>query len=350
MNKILVTGATGLIGQGLVKRLIDNGNYVIAMVRNKEKAIEILGNESINLKYVVGDVTTFNPEKLDIDYIIHGASQTSSKAFVNEPVETIMTALNGTKNMLEIARLSNVKSFVYLSSMEVYGSPTTDEKIKETHSTNIDSMIVRSCYPESKRMCESLCTSYLSEYNVPTKVVRLTQTFGPGVQYNDERVFAEFARCAIEGKNIVLKTKGLTKRNYLFTDDAVNAILTVLYKGVPGEAYNAANESTYCSIFEMANFVADQFGNGKVKVLIEENRVEKNGYAPTLHMNLDTSKLRNLGWISQVDLYDMFSLMIEDMKKIYIRSFQNYNNNFSNIETLDLQDVGNDIKTTQKKL
>ena len=119
-------------------------------------------------------------------------------------------------------------------------------------------MNVRSSYPESKRLCESLCSAYASEYGVPAKVVRLTQTFGVGVSYNDGRVFAEFARCAIEGRDIVLKTKGQTKRNYIDIDDAVNAIFTVLLKGVAGEAYNVANEDTYCSIYEMANMVAEK--------------------------------------------------------------------------------------------
>ena len=225
-----------------------------------------------------------------------------------------MTAVEGTVNMLEFARANNVRGFVYLSSMEVYGTPSTDEKIDEKHSTNLDAMAVRTCYPESKRMCESLCASYSSEYGVPAMVVRLTQTFGPGVEYNDGRVFAEFARCAIEGRNIVLNTKGETKRNYLYTEDAADAIFTVLAKGKPGEAYNAANEDTYCSIYEMACLVAKECAGGKIEVEIRERAdAAKLGYAPTLHMNLDTSKLRSLGWQPQVGLADMYRQMIESL-------------------------------------
>ena len=175
-------------------------------------------------------------------------------------------------------------------------------------------MAVRSCYPESKRMCESLCASYASEYGVPAKVVRLTQTFGPGVAYNDGRVFAEFARCAIEGRNIVLNTKGETKRNYLYTEDAANALFTVLAKGVPGEAYNAANEETYCTIYEMACLVAKECAGGKIEVEVRERAdAAKLGYAPTLHMNLDASKLRSLGWEPQVGFVDMYKNTIQAM-------------------------------------
>lgn len=316
--KILITGATGVIGQALIKRI--QKEYVnvsiVAMVRNKDKAIRLLGEESKNFLYLVGDVCSIIPEKLDVDYIIHGAGQTSSKAFIDEPVETIMTAFQGTKNMLDIAKLSNVKGFVYLSSMEVYGSPSTDEKINETHSTNLNAMRVRSCYPESKRICESLCTSYMFEYGVAAKVVRLAQTFGLGVQYNDNRVFAEFARCAIEGRNIVLKTKGETKRSYLYTEDAADAILKVLLNGAVGEAYNAANEETYCSIYEMALMVAEKCADGRIEVIIDnEINADELGYAPVLHMNLDTSKLQSLGWKAEYGLEDMFKNMIGDMKE-----------------------------------
>jgi nucleoside-diphosphate-sugar epimerase len=320
---VLVTGATGLIGFALASSLLhygknkNNAPKLIALVRNIEKAKAMYRDYMCdNLKFLVSDVTKQINIDEPIDYIIHGASQTASKAFVNEPVETIKTAIDGTVNMLELAKIKKVKSFVYLSSMEVYGSPQTDEKITESHSTNLDTMSVRTSYPESKRMCEALCTAYCKQYGVPAKVVRLTQTFGPGVAYNDGRVFAEFARCAIEKKDIILHTKGETKRNYLYTVDAVTAILTVLLKGTSGEAYNAANEDTYCSIYEMAEMVAEKCANNEIKVKLEIADENKFGYAPVLKMNLDTSKLRNLAWKPLVDLIDMFKNLCETMIEV----------------------------------
>ena len=316
-SKILVTGATGLVGSAIVKKLLEQGNNkVVALVRNSEKAEKTFADyETDNLEIMISDICDLKPEAIGVDYIIHAASQTSSKAFVNQPVETINTAIKGTTAILEFARVNPVKSFVYLSSMEVYGLPVTNEKIYEDHSTNLDTMAVRSCYPESKRMCENICVSYFSEYDVPVKIVRLTQTFGPGVAYNDGRVFAEFARCAIEGRDIVLKTKGETKRNYLYLEDAVDAILAVLMKGENGNAYNAANEDTYCSIYEMAKLVTEKCSNKKISVIIEENEdIAKLGYAPTLKMNISTEKLKRLGWKAKVGLSDMFEIMIQDMR------------------------------------
>lgn len=320
---LFVTGATGLIGQTLIKRVIEfNRNNcgrikVIASVRNMEKAHGIFGedNPEEELSYVVSDICSIPLEDMGIDYIVHTASNTSSKAFVERPMEIIETAVGGTKRVLELAKINGIRAMAYLSTMEVYGTPSTDEKIDESHSTNLDTMSVRSCYPESKRMCESICASYQKEYGVPTVVLRLTQTFGPGVQYDDGRVFAEFARCAIEGRDIVLKTKGETKREYLHVDDAVNAIFISLIKGCPGEAYNVANEETYCSIREMAELVADRCAEGRISVRIQEADSSKYGYAPTLHMNLDTSKFRDLGWIPEHNLEETFKDMIANMNK-----------------------------------
>ena len=271
---VMITGATGLIGRALVKRLQSIDSKVIAVVRNTEKAKGLFGNGE-EIDYIVSDVTELEAKRYDVDYIIHAASNTSSKAFINDPVGVINTAIEGTKRTLEIARLSNVKGYVYLSSMEVYGIPSTDEKIDELHSTNLNTMVPRSAYPESKRMCESLCASYASQYGVPAKVIRLTQTFGPGVQYNDGRVFAEFARCAIEGRNIIL---------------------------------------TYCSIYEMAEMVAKKVADGKIRVVIEDGDTSALGYAPTLHMNLYTGKLKKLGWNPSIDLVSMYKNMVDDMK------------------------------------
>lgn len=316
-KKILITGAGGLIGGALVKSLATlNGAKVVALVRNEEKARKTFSDlPKKKLEYLVCDVCDLKSENLSVDYIIHAASKTASKDFVDKPAEVLLSSLIGTEKVLEFARVNPVKGLVYLSSMEIYGAPTDDNKITENSSSNIDTMKSRSSYPEGKRACECLCAAYAAEYGVPAKVVRLTQTFGEGVDYNDGRVFAEFARCVIEGKDIVLKTKGETERNYIYVGDAVNAILTVLLYGMAGEAYNAANEETYCSVYDMACMVADKFGSGKTKVVIRETDISALGYAPTLKMNLSTKKLRDLGWSANVGLLQSFEKMIDYMKK-----------------------------------
>lgn len=231
---------------------------------------------------------------------------------MQNPVETLVTAFYGTNSLLQLAVDKKVSAFVFLSSMEVYGAPEKGIKIKESDCGSFNPATIRSCYPLSKLACESLCCSYAKEYNVPAKIVRLTQTFGPGVDYNDGRVFAEFARCAIEHRDIVLKTKGETQRNYLYVADAVSGILTVLLKGKCGQAYTIANEETYCSIYEMAKLVAETY---RIGLRIQEQDVSMQGYADTLHMDLDTEKIRGLGWRPTVGLDEMYRRMIGAMQQ-----------------------------------
>lgn len=312
---VFVTGATELIGYTLVSTLLyRNLKYksnikIIALVRNITKAKEKFAKQlkqNLNLKFVVGDVENLPQIDDEIDFIIHGANPTASNYFVDNPVETIKTAVWGTNNILNLAKEKNISGLVYLSSMEVYGAPPTDDLIDESQGTTIDTMSVRSCYPEAKRLCEALCTSYADEYKVPAKVVRLAQPFGPGIDKNDNRVFAEFLRCAIKKQDIVLQTEGTSKRCYLYTADAVTAILAVLLSTKSGEAYNAANKNTYCSILEMAQLVAHELANNEIKLVIKVNENSKRKFPSTHKLNLNVSKLENFGWRATRCLVEMY--------------------------------------------
>jgi len=314
---VLVTGATGLIGGSLVKALLWSGATmdadvrVLALTRDRSRGEAAFAGAlaaGAPLSIVEGGVETLALDH-PVDLIVHGASITSSQDFVAHPVQTMRTALRGTERILEIARAHDVESLAYLSSMEVYGAPDGSRRITESDFDGFDPMLVRSSYPESKRMAEALCAGYAAELRVPAKVLRLTQTFGPGVAYDDGRVFASFARSALQGRDIVLHTAGETERSYLYTADAVTAVLTVLLRGRDGQAYNAANEDTFCSIRAMAELVARTCGPAPVAVRVEPQDGERLGYAPTLRMDLDTSRLQALGWRPTVGLEEMYRRM-----------------------------------------
>lgn len=321
-KSILITGATGLIGYQTVLALLyadkakNLGITVYAVVRNEQKAKKMFSLAlSNNLKFIVQDILEpFNITD-KIDYIIHGASMTSSKDFIDYPVETIKTALQGTENILNFAKDNGIEGMVYLSSLEVYGVVDFSvKKVPENFYGSLDPMSVRSSYSESKRMVECLCASYASEYNLPIKVVRLCQTFGPGVSYQDNRVFAQFARSVIERKDIILKTDGSTERNYCYIRDTVTGILTVLLNGNKGDVYNIANKNTLITIRKMAEMLINQYPqSGSSLVFDIADDVIKLGYNPKIVMNLDTEKVESLGWSAQVDLPDMFTRMIASM-------------------------------------
>lgn len=307
---ILVTGATGLIGKLCVKSLLNSGynTQVIALVRDEEKAKNIFG-ESKRLTYLVQDINQRINTTRRVDYIIHAASTTSSKDFVEKPVETIYTAINGSRNVLEFAKNKRLEGMVYLSSLEIYGV-NEKENIKEEDYSYIDILNPRSSYSESKKMVETMCISYGTEYGVPVKIARLAQTFGAGVSISDNRVFAQFAKAIINKENIILHTKGETKRNYCYTTDAVRGIFTILTKGENNNAYNIANENSYYSISEMAHLLENEYT--KVEYKIDEvNR----GYNPTVKIALNTEKLNALGWEAKVNLKEMFDRLIMDFGK-----------------------------------
>lgn len=307
---VLVTGATGLLGKLCVKSLLQSGfnTQVIALVRNKEKA-DMLFGETKRLTYLVQDINQRIQTDRRVDYIIHTASTTSSQDFVEKPVETIYTALNGTRNVLEFAKNKRITSMVYLSSLEVYGVPEKED-IREEDYGFIDILNPRSSYSESKKMVETLCISYGSEYGVPVRIARLSQTFGAGVSKSDNRVFAQFAKAVINEENIVLHTKGETKRNYCYTTDAIRGIFTILTKGEKNNAYNVANKNTYISIADMAKSLE----NDKTKVVFEIDDINR-GYNPTVKICLNTEKLESLNWQAKVSLEEMFERTIQDLKE-----------------------------------
>ncbi len=325
-HTVLVTGATGLLGSQIVRvlaafnRLKDTGIRVLAFVRNEEKAKAMFANlmERGDVELVIGDINQPLPKMGEVHYMIHAASATSSKYFVTHPVETIKTAIDGTINLLEFAReQENLKGMVYLSSLEVYGTPEKGkEHIKESDYGYIDPTNIRSSYSEGKRMVECICCSYASEYGLPIKIARLSQTFGPGVAYGDGRVFAEFARCAIEKRNIILHTQGNTVRTYCYIKDAIAALLFILLKGKSGEAYNVTNRETAISIRGMAEMVCRELADSQIEVKIEiPENVAAFGYNPEMVICLDTEKLEALGWKADTDLETMFRRMIPGMKK-----------------------------------
>ena len=170
-----------------------------------------------------------------------------------------------------------------------------------------DVMSVRGSYPVAKRAVENLCCAYASEYGVPVKVARLTQTTGAGIAKDDNRVVAQFARLAAKGEDIVLHTTGESARPYCYTMDCVSALLYILLRGKNGEAYNVANDNTYISARDMAEFLRDNF-NPSIDVRVELNG--NMGYAPVSKLDLSTEKLRALGWQPQYDLKQLFEHLI----------------------------------------
>ena len=228
------------------------------------------------------------------------------------PLETYTLAIDSTRMILDYGSRHKVKSIVYISSIECYGQIFTTNLLSESDQGYIDLSSPRSSYPMGKRSAEYLCVAYAIQKKIPVRIARLTQTFGAGISKNDNRVFAQFARSIVEGRDIVLHTLGESAKPYLYTTDCVEGLLYILLKGVDGEVYNVANDDSFVSIRSLAEYLCAEF-NPEVKVRVELH--PEMGYAPITILNLSSAKLKSLGWSPHYDLHTMFERLIKSLRE-----------------------------------
>lgn len=301
-GNILITGASGLIGSCIIDVLYAANQYfkkkfrIYALSRNEKELRERFGG-SPEVQCVAQSVT--EPILLEhIDYIIHAASYADPNSYVSFPVETILTNVIGTKNVLEYCK-NNAARVLFISSFEVYGQSDCD-KYGEGDYGILDLGLLRNCYPESKRAAECLCKAYHAEYHVDCLVSRLPSIFGPTMRMGDNKAHAQFIRSALEGKNIVLHSPGTQRRTYCYLMDAVRAILYILFYGESGEVYNVANNSSITTIAELAKVIAARAG--REVVFDYQLDLETKGYSKPQNCVLNSNKIHALGWKGKYDI------------------------------------------------
>lgn len=310
---VLVTGATGRLGMYIVESInkadIDwNLNTtIIALARNEKKLHEIFGS-SLNLPNVytlVQDITEPISWEGDVHYIFHTAGAASPRDFTNTPVDTLWGHLQGTRNVLELAREKKSEKVMYVSTVEIYGEWKKEEGIREEDMGPIYCNNARACYPEAKRMCETMLASYEVQYGVSYVGVRLCHTFGPGISLDDGRAFSEFIRDVIKGEDIVLQTDGSAERTYTYVADAIGAMLLAFTKGKE-HYYNIANLDNLISIRNLAELIAKLDPKGKVKVKYANYDEQKLKYLPFKLGIMNVDRIMELGWNPQVGLKEAF--------------------------------------------
>jgi nucleoside-diphosphate-sugar epimerase len=212
-----------------------------------------------------------------IHYIIHAASLVSRNDFTGNPVNVISVNVNGTWNMLELAREKEVEGFLYLSSREIYGETATDKRfIKEDDYGAVNPTLVRSCYPESKRMAENLCACYSHQYSMPVTIARLGHVYGPEYSLASGRVWEEFIQMAVAGKDIVLNSDGKTELALTYVADAVSGLFFTLLNG-DDLVYNISNTSEIVTVRGLAELVASLCLDKDLRVVVDipEDRSKK---------------------------------------------------------------------------
>ncbi len=320
---VLVSGANGFLPHYLIETLfhlndVKQSNIkILALVRNKEKSDQRFAHRQNrkDIQFLVQDIcepVTY-PDK--IDYVIHAASQASPLYYSKDPIGTQNANTIGTSNLLKLAKDKNVKSFLFFSSGEVYGVLQEHQiPTKENDYGYMDPLLLRSCYGESKRMGENICVCWWHQYQVPVKIVRPFHTYGPGLDLEDGRVFADFVADVVHNKDIVMKTDGSDVRAFCYIADATIGFFNVLLNGENGEAYNVGSDKE-TSIKELAYILTGLFPEKKLKVVINEKEASKDYVRSSIRKSCaDITKVKKLNWQPVYSVEEGFKRMILSYK------------------------------------
>lgn len=293
---VLITGATGLIGTLMIDALMSLGDVkVIATGRSREKAELRLGEHFSNPLFSFleqGVNRAFDPS-LAPDYILPLASSTHPLAYSKYPVETIMTNIDGAGNACELACACG-STVLYPSSVEIYGNAYGDDVFTEDYTGRLDLSTPRSCYTESKRVCEAMCQSYAAEKGMKVKIVRLSRVFGPTMLESDSKASSQFIQKAVRGEDIVLKSKGEQFFSYTYSADAVAAMLFIMLKGENSGIYNISSEACNICLKDFAVLCAETCGSKVVFNLPSE--AEQKGFSIATKAVLSNDRLKKAGF------------------------------------------------------
>lgn len=315
-STVLVTGATGRLGRYILETLADvdlkyNLNMrILGLARSEKKAREVFDNliDLPNVDFLYQDVNTPIEYDRKIDFIFHTAGPAAPKDY-DTPVDTLWAHVNGTHNVMECARTHKTRRVFYVSTVEVYGEWKSDDRIKESDMGVMRQENARACYPEAKRLCETMLASYKQQYGISYCGVHLCHTLGPGVALDDGRGFAEFMDCVLKNQDIVLHSDGGAMRTYTYVADAVNAMFLIMDKGEDGY-YNVANVENLISIRDLADTMVKLLPDRTCTVRFAPEAA-KLQYLPFKLAIMDTGKVEDLGWKPQTNIEDTFRWTLE---------------------------------------
>ena len=285
-KNLLITGGAGFLGHYLVQAALhwnkeadEAGKINVTVYENFVRGVPDWLNrlkDDRNLTLVKHDITNPLPAEIgDFQYLIHAACIASPTYYRQCPIETMDANVNGLRYLLEYCREQKeknrpVEGFLFYSTSELYGDPTPENiPTPETYRGNVSCTGPRACYDESKRYGETLCVNFARQYDLPIKVARPFNNYGPGLKITDRRVLPDFARDVLSGRDIVMLSDGSPTRTFCYVADAVVGYYKVLVKGRKGEAYNIGVEEPEISMLNLAERIVslahELFGyNGKV--------------------------------------------------------------------------------------
>lgn len=229
-KKILICGGAGFIGSQLCKHLIEQKHFVICvdnLFSGFEKNIsELLKNDNFN--FILHDICEPLTIEGNIDEIFHLACPASPVAYQKDPLFTLRTCFQGTYNMCELAKEKNAK-ILFTSTSEIYGDPLVHPQV-ETYYGNVNTIGIRSCYDEGKRIGETILTEFHNNYNINIQIARIFNTYGPNMCPNDGRVVTNFIRQYLKNEPITIYGEGKQTRSLCYVDDTLNGLIKLMAK------------------------------------------------------------------------------------------------------------------------
>jgi UDP-glucuronate decarboxylase len=263
LMRSLVTGGAGFIGSHLCDRLLEKGHDVICLdnffTGSKQNIMHLLDNH--NFELVRHDVT--EPILLEVDHIYNFACPASPVHYQYNPVKTIKTSVMGAINMLGMAKRVKAR-IMQASTSEVYGDPAVHPQ-KEDYWGNVNTIGIRSCYDEGKRVAETLMMDYHRQNNVDIKIVRIFNTYGPRMAVNDGRVVSNFIIQALRNEDITVYGKGNQTRSFMYIDDLIEGVIKMMFVDDFIGPVNVGNSDEF-TIYELATKVIE-LTNSKSKII-----------------------------------------------------------------------------------
>ena len=263
---VLITGGAGFLGNYIIGVL----DYLNRNILKQPCNIISVDNFISGVKYQLAEGPNFRtikhdikePLKIDepVHFIIHAAGIASPKFYRDYKIQTIDVGAIGTKNMLELAREKKVESMVYTSSSEVYGDPHPDAiPTPETYRGNVACIGPRANYDESKRVGETYSMAYQEAYDIPVKIVRFFNVYGPGMRHDDARLLPNFATHHLNGKPIPVYGNGNQTRTFCYITDGITGLLKVFLSHRNGEVFNVGTDQPEISILGIAEIMKELY-------------------------------------------------------------------------------------------
>ena len=261
----LITGGSGFLGSHLAKQLLINGEEVICLdnffTGSKINIKDLYQYE--NFELIRHDVT--EPIKLEVDRIWHLACPASPIHYQNNPIKTAKTSFLGTYNMLGLARRIGAR-ILLASTSEIYGNPEIHPQT-ESYRGSVNTIGLRSCYDEGKRIAETLCSDYERIHGIEVRIARIFNTYGPNMQSNDGRVISNFIMQSLKNDFINIYGDGNQTRSFCFVDDLVKGLFKLMNSNY-SKPVNLGNPEEF-TINEVANKIRNKI-NPNIKFNYKE--------------------------------------------------------------------------------